>query len=510
MAIQLGPILRLHSASASEWVVSVMYVLDATDPAPNVKFAVPPGAGLVDAGNAELLHSHPANQPKLKAWKSLIKVVRTVDEQEIGYGVSGGVRNRFFVPAKGSSPKFAYASCNGFSDPKAMKKVTDKNALWADLMRRHEGETLEPHQPKQAYHALLMGGDQIYSDSMWEVVPALKAWLARPMDKRFKAEYTNKMKEAVENFYFKTYIERWSQPEPAAALASIPTAMMWDDHDIFDGWGSYPAAHQASPVFQGIFAEAKRCFSIFQLHTVPGASRSASVGLSAGFSYGYDFGDIAVLALDMRSERDWDQVIGFDTWETIYKWMYALPEKGHLLVMSSIPVIHPTFALLERLLGALPGQQELEDDLKDHWHSRSHCEERVRLIHRLLDFSAAKNRRVTLLSGDVHVGAIGVLESTRHNTSNAQVINQLTSSGIVHPAPPAIALYFLESAAKAVDQVDRGITAAMYEFPGTNNRFIGKRNWLSLEPDSKARIWANWFVEGESRSFTKVIHAVQA
>ena len=39
-------------------------------------------------------------------------------------------------------------------------------------------------------------------------------------------------------------------------------------------------------------------------------------------------------------------------------------------------------------------------------------------------------------------------------------------------------------------------------------RFIMARNWLGLEPDSKDRIWANWYVEGESESYTKVIHPV--
>lgn len=58
--------------------------------------------------------------------------------------------------------------------------------------------------------------------------------------------------------------------------------------------------------------------------------------------------------------------------------------------------------------------------------------------------SAEKKCDITILSGDVHVAAVGVLESDRNDVSpNAAVINQLTSSGIVHPAPPAVMRYFL-------------------------------------------------------------------
>jgi hypothetical protein len=184
----------------------------------------------------------------------------------------------------------------------------------------------------------------------------------------------------------------------------------------------------------------------------------------------------------------------------------------HLFVLSSIPVVHPDFSLIESVFGFFPGRQELEDDLKDHWHSRDHKAERLRLIHRLLQF-AEKGTRVTLLSGDVHVGAVGVIESQRAGSrgSHANVINQLTSSGIVHPPPPALMSYALEFLSKNPEQVDRGITATLVEFHGMRRRFIMARNWLGLEPDEdpkKGRIWANWYVEGESEPYTKVIHPV--
>jgi hypothetical protein len=54
----------------------------------------------------------------------------------------------------------------------------------------------------------------------------------------------------------------------------------------------------------------------------------------------------------------------------------------------------------------------------------------------------------------------------------------------------------------------------MTEFPGTQHRFIGQRNFLSIEPDAdqdgkKPRLWANWIAEGEETiPYVKVIHPI--
>lgn len=37
----------------------------------------------------------------------------------------------------------------------------------------------------------------------------------------------------------------------AEAFASIPSVNMWDDHDIIDGYGSYPSDMQNTDLFQG-------------------------------------------------------------------------------------------------------------------------------------------------------------------------------------------------------------------------------------------------------------------
>ena len=74
-----------------------------------------------------------------------------------------------------------------------------------------------------------------------------------------------------------------------------------------------------------------------------------------------------------------------------------------------------------------------------------------------------------------------------------------------------MALFYLEHVGDKVEQLEGGITTAMYKFPGTSHRYIGARNYLSLEPDrvedgrSRNRLWANWHVENEAQPYRQAI-----
>lgn len=405
------------------------------------------------------------------------------------------------LPAANRPPRMAYASCNGFSSAKEGKGVDDACAMWRVMAKRHA---------KAPYHLLLQGGDQVYADGMWDVLPTMRAWSELRNEDANGTSFTSRMAEELEDFYFTLYTRQWSQPEIAAMLARVPTVAMWDDHDIVDGWGSYPPERQNSPVFQGLWPIARRAFATFQQHLKADETHPAAVAPEHGFTMGHVVGGVALVALDMRSQRTEKQVLSLEHWNAVYDWLDT-ERVGlhHLLLMSSIPVVYPGFDSLERLLGAVPGRQGLEDDLRDHWNSRPHKGERLRLVHRLLRLAEAERLRVTLVSGDVHVAALGLIESARGTRDECSVINQLISSGVVHPSPPAIVLFALRHLFDSTDELDRGIVARMCEFPGTQSRFVGGRNFLSLEPDDHAgpgRIWANWFVEDDPDPFVKVIH----
>jgi len=494
MTTYLGPILGFqgYDATTSTWKLSAILVSDTT-----------PGNLTTSAKAAASSSVKPTvlwTHGKKSVYRYDFSAELRAKESKLTYEVAGQSYT-VALPAKGIAPRMFYASCNGFSSLKAMKSVNDKNAMWRHIRDEHK---------KQRHHLLLLGGDQIYADSMWETVPTMKEWNALTFAKGNAASFTKQMATELEDFYFNLYCERWSQPEVALMFAQIPTAMMWDDHDIIDGWGSYPADRQNCKVYQGMFSIARKAFAVFQRH-LPETTKTGSFGF--GYTWAHQIGRLAILGLDMRSERTENMVMSQAHWASVYAWLSKLTDVDHLLVFSSIPVVYPGFDVVERLLGFVPGQQELEDDLRDHWNSRPHKGERLRLIHRLMDLITDRKIRPTILSGDVHVAAVGVLESSRATTHDGKSpsVNQLISSAIVHPGPPAVMLYALRNLFASVDEVDRGITARMTEFPGTKVSFIGKRNFLALQPDEipkGARIWANWFVEGEKNPYTKVIHPV--
>ncbi|GAB2862059.1 alkaline phosphatase D family protein [Pseudoduganella ginsengisoli] len=498
MALNLGPILQFRG-NTEEYLVSALVILDAADKEPRCTAA---GAKEV---TCKAIATIPFALPTMTAWRIEFHIIPG-QARQIDYEIEGE-RGSFLVPAAGETPRIAYGSCNGYSDAKLMKAGDDHYERWRHLTDTHA---------KQPYHLLLMGGDQVYSDGMWKEIKEMADWLDLPADERFQTPLTSSMAAELDQYFCKIYVERWNKAKIAQAFRSIPTVMMWDDHDIMDGWGSYPYNWHNSPVYQGIFEIARRYFRLFQLQCDANELHPASIKGANGFHLGFQrLGKMSLLVPDLRSERQPkpDQIISLASWDAIYDWMANCPDEParHLLVMSSIPVAYQDLGTIEKLLGVLPGQQELEDDLRDHWSSPAHIQERKRLVHRLFSHAKSKRARVTILSGDVHVGALSVIESTRDAEAERgeAVINQLISTGIVHPPPPALVRYVLETNASSVEQVDQGITATMQPLAGRNHYLIGARNWLAIEPDPQNRLWCNWHVEGVETPHTKVIHPVK-
>jgi hypothetical protein len=310
---------------------------------------------------------------------------------------------------------------------------------------------------------------------------------------------------------------------------------MWDDHDLIDGWGSYPPERQDCRVYGAIWDSAAKAFAVFQQHLAADERRPGTLGKAkpdwwlqpneqkkpikqadrkGAFSFAYVVGGVAILAIDMRSQRTSEtQVVGAEHWKDIYKWLEGLQPAAvsHLLVMSSIPVVYPGFDTLESLLGFVPVHWDLNDDLRDHWSSVPHKGERVRMVHNLLQLPK-RGIRTTIVSGDVHVAALGIIQSSREENADGEtVINQLISSGIVHPGPGAVVVFALQHLFDVDDPIDRDIVGRMIPFPGTKTKFAGSRNYLSIEPDPKSpkpRLWCNWYIENERFPYTKVIHPI--
>jgi hypothetical protein len=506
-----GPVLGFRGLKEGRWYTSALVVLQGSLIPPALLVAI--GGVPQQEVKAMLLKEY----ADCHVWRLEWSVRQTDQEQLVDYTINAGSAFRYWVPERNKPLRICYGSCFGLPNQQDINKVKNKDAMWKVLQRVQE---------EKPYHLFLMGGDQVYSDQLWETVPPLKDWLSKPLKKRVQAAFTADMQQQVARFYFDLYCQMWSQEIPAAVLSRIPTLMMWDDHDIFDGWGSYAPGQQECAVFKGIYSQAREHFRLFQLQAMHEDDLGDATLLGKwGYTYAYRIGDLALVALDLRSERTQNQVMSEETWNRLQVWMAEeLPEKNlpanarrtgckHVLMLSSIPIVNANLNLLETAYAIRPGQQRIEDDLKDQWLSRMHQQERLRLIHRLLQFSQDARCRVTILSGDAHAASWGYIQSERNQTTwaEANVINQLTSSAMVNLPPPALVTYLMEKMLGGrIEELDRGITARLAKFPGTSRIILGARNWLSLTLDEQRCIWAEWYVEGEEKPYTKVIHPVGA
>jgi len=403
-------------------------------------------------------------------------------------------RNRwtFYVPAIDEKPVFAYTSCNGFSSAEILTKTEQPYALWENMQRQHY---------QHPFSLLIMGGDQLYADEIWSVVPELQKWAQLDKADKITRKFNTTMHDQVERFYEKLYCERWNNPAMSLMLACIPNVMMWDDHDIFDGWGSYPSLMQQCDVYQGIYAIAKRYFELFQIRTR--ANKSLLDNTANHYAFGFTFRNYHLLALDNRAERTREQVMSDSQWYVVNQYLTQCSTAGDLLVMSAVPVVYRDFSFTESAFDQTPWEEELTDDLKDHWRAKEHQGERARLIMRLLNNAqkrtANQHCRTVILSGDVHLACLGVINDSRQ-AANPLKIHQIVSSGVVHTSPSRIAWLGIMAATNDDDEYlneDRTIKISMLQ-PFGSDKYIRARNYVTLEEGTDNKLWVNWECESKT------------
>ena len=255
-------------------------------------------------------------------------------EQKITYGFENQMYD-FFVPAFDQPYNLAFTSCNGLSSSVSPEAVKNNGVtpLWNDINRMHS---------QIYYHGQVGGGDQIYCDAVFSL-DCLKPWLSvKDKIQKRKDPFTARMLDDVHEFYFRLYLEHFKTPGFREALATIPFNFIWDDHDIFDGYGSYPDYLQNSKVFDGVFEAALRFYLLFQHHTNVDNYKDEEIGdcsQTTLLAYG-PF--MAVLSIDVRSERALEHVVPQRSWNQIWAALDALSTScQHLVVNATIPLCYP-------------------------------------------------------------------------------------------------------------------------------------------------------------------------
>lgn len=409
------------------------------------------------------------------------------------------------LPSRDQPWHWGFHSCSGFSLSVHQADWGGVAPLWRDLLEQHQASPL---------HLVVGGGDQLYNDALFKL-PTTKTWLAiKDAKERDLAPFNQTMAQEVYEYYFRNYAVHFSSEAMSLAFATIPQTMTWDDHDIFDGWGSYPDGLQNCPVFQGCYQAAKRFYLLFQQHTTEARVPQLSDMFGhRGFSMVKQCGpQLALVIPDARAERTKPQVIDPQSWDMIFDRMRALPPSTrHVVMVTTVPVVYPQIPGSEKILETVSGadrgnklanllkktgltkaamssfgEPELLDDLADHWNAGNHKEERRMLIEKCQQISAAQCIRISFLSGDVHVCAAGRLYSDpKVNLANDhRYMPQIVSSAIVNAPPPDGVIKTLHLCSQAHKNIDKATKEKMlrifHKEPGLGDKLAGRRNWCEI------------------------------
>ncbi|GAA2334200.1 alkaline phosphatase D family protein [Dactylosporangium salmoneum] len=289
---------------------------------------------------------------------------------------------------------------------------------------------------------LVLLGDQVYAD---ETPEKIQRWLRRREDRRADAPVTQ-----VVDFheYTKLYLDSWSDPEIRWLLSTVPSVMIFDDHEIIDDWNtsqrwreqvsrlswweqriqaglaSYwvyqhmgnlpPDALAECPVYAAVSAttDATQLLDDF-------GARADRDRAAYRWSYTIDLGRTRLVVVDNRAARQLEQGKRAMLPDSEWAWFVKqLPgDYDHLLIGSSLPwllppAIHHLEAATERLaesprpwLGRLGEKLRQAVDL-EHWAAFGRSFD---ALSALLGQIAAGHGGVSpapatinVLSGDVH------------------------------------------------------------------------------------------------------------
>ncbi|KXS14628.1 hypothetical protein M427DRAFT_33063 [Gonapodya prolifera JEL478] len=342
-------------------------------------------------------------------------------------------------------------------------------------------------------------GFEIYNDDIFNFPEQpINRWMNLPGKlERETAPWTQEMEEFARGFYFRNYCMHFLTSPFEDALRSIPYIFTCDDHDLFDGFGSYPDSLQNSPVFQGIGRVAFRNYLLFQQHTtIPRARDDGFFPVNptpdGRFATGFNLvvrlsARVVLVAVDSRSERSKEKVFKDDSWALVRNAMEYEGRVGmeHLLFVNPVPMIFGDIGSVEGIMEWMSnalnsntwlhrvvdklglwrletlkfGEPQFLDDCVDHWTSKLHIVERNVILRDLATFAKMNSARVTVLAGDVHCAGVGRLRSQGVKTrdqeaSDHKTIYQLICSAICNDPPPAVVVNWMF---EGTDRPPRGV-----------------------------------------------------
>ena len=217
---------------------------------------------------------------------------------------------------------------------------------------------------------ILLLGDQVYADMTTEAMQEFirgRRDISEPPGKELK-DYEE---------YAHLYRLAWSDDANRWLLSTVPSAMIFDDHDVRDDWNSsldWKRQMEATSWWHGRIVAGLASYWVYQhlgnlspaqraedeiwqqivAHTGPGepdvsdaldafADRVDREPRTYRFSYHRDFGDIRLVVVDSRAARDLTPTARALVDSTEWEWLDEQLQGGfrHLLIATSLPFLLP-------------------------------------------------------------------------------------------------------------------------------------------------------------------------
>lgn len=343
----------------------------------------------------------------------------------------------------------------------------DGYAVWADLPQ------IIARESNDKIRFALLVGDQVYADQ----------WTERVL--------TEENEQRRLSYFVEVYRHYWSNIYYRRVMCSLPAVMIWDDHDITDGWGSELKSFigdgsEFQPQWRNLFAAASKTFSAMQASRNP--EPLAENPIENGYDFCFQLGEWGFVFLDLRTNRNLrlNQLHTDEQFERVRRWVEDNLQKMHtLFVISPVVLSHgnpeiddlavkwwPQVMRFVEWVGWMPLGKglrrkfwdsigDIRDDIRDSWGAR----ENARQTDRLLDFlfglqnhlvDPERRVGVVIVSGDIHTSGYANIYSSDQEHAGSSSIPHITSSTVAYTPFNWLLEAVYRFASKAVALGERG------------------------------------------------------
>jgi hypothetical protein len=306
----------------------------------------------------------------------------------------------------------------------------------------------------------ILAGDQIYADEIETKVLDEED----PLKKR--------------QHYLEVYRKFWNSEHYRRVLCRLPAVLMWDDHDITDGWGSREDSFQKEkpqefePQWLELFNAAKDMFRIMQASRNP---EPLSNDLALGFDTCFRVGRAGFVMADLRSHRNVRAFKKTENGKSVFAGRIWLPEQLQLIkdwiaanrenldtlfFISSVVFSHGApqvesyflrswfrIIIIVNLATSIHLARktiqwfndkvgDLRDDINDSWGSEANRDEAEKALTFLFELENPQNGEhplnVVILSGDIHTPGYSTIYSSDPRHQKKAVIPHIVASPVAY------------------------------------------------------------------------------